>query len=337
MAIPFANRKAWADLPYIALRNKPTFTFAENHGDFSKVLRVSLESVFECMQVVSRTKLWTAFKDKNSLEETASVGLEFRGHPITLTPLHSKTWVSRRHHLADDTTVLVCLDDSLVALFQLFERYERASCARLNLRKYCGLLLGPWRARPPETLPIQLKLSSESIQVLGCRIHPAGTQDWGPLLGKLTTLVDTWKVRHLSFQGCTVVANTLGLSTFLYLGSVCFFPPTTIRQINRLVFPFVWSKKRECIRRSALTLPCARGGLGTVNLEWPTVWANLHHLRFLRQMRDTSWLISHGVLPTGVRLASFNMSVSPLCHCGRRETMEHLFCYCPQAQDLVSW
>ena len=93
MSLP-ANRKAWADLPYIALRNKPTFTFAENHGDFSKVLRVSLESVFECMQVVSRTKLWTAFKDKNSLEETASVGLEFRGHPITLTPLHSKTWVS---------------------------------------------------------------------------------------------------------------------------------------------------------------------------------------------------------------------------------------------------
>ena len=60
-------------------------------------------------------------------------------------------------------------------------------------------------------------------------------------------------------------------------------------------------------------------------VEWRTVSANLQHLRFLRQMRDTSWLICQGVLPTGVRLASFNVPVSPPCHCGRRETMEHLF------------
>ena len=177
-------------------------------------------------------------------------------------PLPCSNRLVKISQYADDTTVLVCSDDSLVALFQLFERYERASGARLNLRKYCGLLLDPWRARPPEILPIQLKSSSESIRLLGCRIHPSGTQ-----LGKLTTLVDTWKVRHLSFQDRTVVANTLGHSTLLYLGSVCFVPLATIRQINRLVFPFVWSKKREWVRRSALTQPYTRGGLGVVDLD----------------------------------------------------------------------
>ena len=85
---PFVNRKAWAELPEIEL---PTFTLAEIHGEFSKVLHASFESVFECIQVVSRSKLCLTFNDKNSLEETASVGLEFRGHPIALTPLHSKT------------------------------------------------------------------------------------------------------------------------------------------------------------------------------------------------------------------------------------------------------
>ena len=94
MAIPYANRKAWTELPDIALRDKPTFSLAEIHGEFSKVLHVSLESIFECIQVVSRNKLCLTFKDKNSLEETANVGLEFRGHPISFTPLHSKTWVS---------------------------------------------------------------------------------------------------------------------------------------------------------------------------------------------------------------------------------------------------
>ena len=94
MAIPFANRKAWADLPAIALHEKPTFILAEIHSEFNKVLHVSLESVFECIQVVSQTKLCLTFKDKSNLEETTNIGLEFRGHPITLTPLHSKTWVN---------------------------------------------------------------------------------------------------------------------------------------------------------------------------------------------------------------------------------------------------
>ena len=110
----------------------------------------------------------------------------------------SNCWV-KIFQYADDTTVLVCSDDYLVPLFQFFARYERASSARPNLRKCCGLLLGPWWSRPPESLPIQLKWSTEIIRVLGCRIHPAGTQDWGPLLGELATLVDAWKVRHLSF------------------------------------------------------------------------------------------------------------------------------------------
>ena len=62
---------------------------------------------------------------------------------------------------ADDTTVLVCSDFSLMALFQLFASYERASGARINLSKCSGLLLGPWRSRDPVSMPIILRVEKK--------------------------------------------------------------------------------------------------------------------------------------------------------------------------------
>ena len=94
MAIPFANRKAWADLPDLSLREKPSFTMTEIHDEFSKVLRTPLSNVFECIQVISRSKLCLTFVDKPRMEETMNLGLEFRGHLVSLTPLHSKTWIT---------------------------------------------------------------------------------------------------------------------------------------------------------------------------------------------------------------------------------------------------
>ena len=60
-------------------------------------------------------------------------------------------------------------------------------------------------------------------------------------------------------------------------------------------------------------------------VEWDTVWSNLHLWRFVRPVRDTNWLIAHGILPTADRLARFGMSVDTACHCGAVETLLHLF------------
>ena len=88
MANPYANRKAWAELPELALRDNNRYKLEEIHEEFAKTLRTSLENVFLIRE------LCLTFKDKARLEETVHTGLEFRGHPITLAPLHTKTWVS---------------------------------------------------------------------------------------------------------------------------------------------------------------------------------------------------------------------------------------------------
>ena len=83
---------------------------------------------------------------------------------------------------ADDTSVFVMTDRSLLALFSLFERYECASGAKLNVNKSHGLLLGSWKDR--RDMPVALSWSSEFITVLGCRIGNDVVPDWDSLIAK---------------------------------------------------------------------------------------------------------------------------------------------------------
>lgn len=89
---------------------------------------------------------------------------------------------SKIFQYADDTTVIVKTDNSLCSLFRLFDRYEQASGAKLNVQKSSGLLLGPWRAR--SHLPVSLKWSRDSLIVLGCELTNVGPLDWEPLLDR---------------------------------------------------------------------------------------------------------------------------------------------------------
>ena len=51
-----------------------------------------------------------------------------------------------------------------------------------------------------------------------------------------------------------------------------------------------------------------------------------------------SWKITHGVLYTAERLASFGYDISTVCFCGHpTDSLEHLFFHCPLAVSVLSW
>ena len=161
---------------------------------------------------------------------------------------------------ADDTSILVRSDASLRALFSLFERYECPSGAKLNVEKSHGLLIGSWKDR--KDLPVLLNWSYAYITVLGCRIGNEVSVDWDGLICKFQDQLCIWKGRHLSFRGRALIANVLGLSLFWYHATVFDVPTIVITRINKLLFPFVWGKKREWMARTSVTQPLAAGGLG---------------------------------------------------------------------------
>jgi hypothetical protein len=166
---------------------------------------------------------------------------------------------------ADDTNIFVMSDRALLALFALFDRYEHASGAKLNVDKSHGLLFGSWKDRLD--MPIQLNWSNIAITVLGCRLSNDGKADWDSLVEKFQDQLLLWKQRQLSFRGRALVANVLGLSHLWYQAQIFDVPKTVIFKINKILFPFVWGKKREWMARTSVIQPIGDGGLGVMDIS----------------------------------------------------------------------
>ena len=74
-----------------------------------------------------------------------------------------------------------------------------------------------------------------------------------------------------------------------------------------------------------------------LSVDWKTVWLNLHLWRFLCPVRDTAWLIAHGILPSADCLIRFGMPVNPSCHCDQAESLMYLFVDSPLAFRIFAW
>ena len=118
-------------------------------------------------------------------------------------------------------------------------------------------------------------------------------------------------------------------------GTIFVEGPNTSCPLSSLTVRFVY---RQLLRLHCPVHRCVdRYRSWGIVVEWATVWSNLHLWRFIRPVRDTNWLIAHGILPTADRLARFGMSVDPACHCGAVETLLHLFTRCPVALRVFAW
>ena len=149
-------------------------------------------------------------------------------------------------------------------------------------------MLGSWKHR--NNPPVPLNWSRESITVLGCRLGNDVSVDWDSLIVKFGDQLNLWKSCQLSFHGHALIANVLGLSVFWYHATVFDVPKTVIAKINKTLFPFVWSKKREWMARSSVTQSLAAGGLGVVDVSrkiasLSTIWLR----RFLSAANPHLW------------------------------------------------
>ena len=89
-------------------------------------------------------------------------------HEIRGFPLPKSNMFVKLTQYANDTTVFVTSDQDIIALFKLLDQYEKATGAKLNLKKCKGLLLGPWKTRI--SFPITLQWKTDSIKCLGTKV-----------------------------------------------------------------------------------------------------------------------------------------------------------------------
>ena len=191
------------------------------------------------------------------------IGLSLPGAPAPLSPISQ---------YADDTSLIVCSDDSIVASFETYARFEKGSGAKLNQSKSKGLWLGSWSGRLDP--PVALDWTSVKIKVLGVFIGPGDLEidNWRPRITAVENVLSSWKQRSLSYGGRALVINALALSRVWYVASLIHMPTWVLSELCKLVFNFFWKGKRDLVSRSVVVQPTCLGGFSVVDVKLK-VWS----------------------------------------------------------------
>ena len=135
---------------------------------------------------------------------------------------------------ADNTSLILTLDDAIVAVFETYALFEQALGSKLNQSKSKGLWLGGWCGRVD--LPVTLDWLSSKLQVLGIFIGVGDLEadNWRPRIDAVEHVLNSWRSRSLLFRGKALVVNALALSRVWYVASLVHMPPWVLRELSFL-------------------------------------------------------------------------------------------------------
>ena len=131
-------------------------------------------------------------------------------------------------------------DDSITYVFQIFQAYEKAAGAKINLQKCKDLWRGSFRHQTDMPTDFDWTNTYLPDKLLG--IYVANTdcthRNIKHKIHKLRTITATWNHRDMSLKGKALVINGLLTSTLWYFAANVHFPPWRFRKSKISSTPF---------------------------------------------------------------------------------------------------
>ena len=123
---------------------------------------------------------------------------------------------------------------------------------------------GSWKARTNTPHGLQWV---KQLPLLGATfsVGDYSIPTWEPAIAKLETRLSAWTGQQLSFQGKTVVINTLALSQIWHLHHIFTIPSWAEKHITKAIWSFFWLG--NLVARSTISLPKSQGSFGVINFS----------------------------------------------------------------------
>ena len=154
----------------------------------------------------------------------------------------------------DDTTAVLSDTNSALALFKLLESFQRLSGLKVNSSKTEGLWIGSLKNN--QIKPFGIKWPEEPIKALGAFFtynqNLLYQKNFKERLEDTKKLINIWSSRGLSIYGKVTVIKSLLLPKFVCITSLLPTPNNVIKDLNQLLFKFLWRGKDKVTRLSAI-------------------------------------------------------------------------------------
>lgn len=193
---------------------------------------------------------------------------------------------------ADDSTLFLKTESSLVQALQTVTEFKRVSGLDLNLQKTHGLVLGDLRLETDVSKQITW---SEQVKILGINFDineyegKDQTINFDPALAKMRRVCTSWDLRNLSLKGKVVILNTLVLPIIYFQCTMLPVPATTLEQTEKIISAFIWKNKKPKISRLCLEKSTGKGGLGLHNIRNRVKAAKISWLKRLAKPPSEPW------------------------------------------------
>ena len=169
---------------------------------------------------------------------------------------------------ADDSTLPVMDDASLLEIYSLIIKFEKAMGSKLNKNKTKIYGTGNWKNRTQWPLD-WIQVENDYLFTLGLyhsnNHNSSVAKNWDVTINSLTAHSNIILNRRLSLHQRVTYANTCMLSKIWYISHT--YPLTKVfsKKINKIVFNYVWGGRYEPIRRTTIYRPKDEGGLAIIN------------------------------------------------------------------------
>ena len=74
-------------------------------------------------------------------------------------------------------------------------------------------------------------------------------------------------MRNLTYYGKVIIIKLLLLSQLIYLATCYKIPNKHIKELNKIIFSFLWNSKKEKVKRVVVMNPVSQGGLGMIDID----------------------------------------------------------------------
>ena len=165
----------------------------------------------------------------------------------------------------DDSNTILKNVDSIDPFLDVINKYEKVSGSKVNVDKTVCMA-----ANENLSIPFPLKpISKDNKKVLGVPVGKDKINEafWTKIIQKLKSKLNIWRMRSLSYIGKALIIRSQAISQISYAMEMIPIEDRFIKDINTIIFDFLWAGKNIKIKRNIAFLPRDIGGLNIVNVE----------------------------------------------------------------------
>ena len=171
---------------------------------------------------------------------------------------------------ADDATICVRNIISIKHVVDIINEFSRYAGPKLNVRKTKGIWLGSLKDLGIRIFK-NITFTGNPVKCLGIYIghnkKMCEKLNWIQRLERIKKSIAFWKKRHLTVYGRVYVIKTYLMSKMVYPATILTVPEMFKKEVRNMLFEYLWSGKRDKIKRSTVIREFKNGGINMLDID----------------------------------------------------------------------